>query len=501
MTTLDQDRAHGDRARSGTDARAELATPLPLDKSPRAPEPSTVSSRAEQPRASTHGSHAEQPRAPTHGSHAEQPHASTPGSREARLSSEEPLDRRKLVALGTLASNIAHDFGNALQSITGNSALAQRCLEPGHPAHALLDEVARAGARAGDLVQRIVRFSRPDQPERRELSLHGALAAALEQLRATLPAQIVLRAQLADDVVASVADATQVHQLIFSLVGHATHAIVCAHPERAHGASATGGGAIDVWLGTTSLLAAPADVGHELPAGTYAVLHVSHDGAGVDPSTLARIFDPFSTSKPAGPDTSLSLTVVHGIMKGLGGALTVRSDLAGGSTFSLYFPSQQTLAKARTAQSASAAELGARTDAQPVLQTRTGRVLFVDDEQALLSLGTHMLEVLGYEVSSSALPLTALKLVAAEPLAYDAVVTDLSMPGLSGFQLTQQLLAVRVDLPVIVMSGYLGPEERALARKVGVRELLLKPVGMDDLHRTLTRVLSPIRRRTAVHKS
>ena len=132
-------------------------------------------------------------------------------------------------------------------------------------------------------------------------------------------------------------------------------------------------------------------------------------------------------------------------------------------------------------------------------------MLFVDDEEPLVSLGTHMLEVLGYEVSSTSQPLVALKRFAAEPRSYDAVVTDLSMPGLSGFQLSQQLLAVRADLPIVVMCGYVGPDERSLARKVGVRDILLKPVGMDDLHRTLTRVLSApqrrVPRRVAIHKS
>jgi signal transduction histidine kinase/ActR/RegA family two-component response regulator len=437
MTTLDQRRAHAESARHGTDARSDTAAHLSLDADPRAPELPTL----------------------------------------GLLAAEAQLQRRKLLALGTLAGNIADDFGSALLSITGNTALAQRCLEPGHPAHALLDEVARASARADDLVQRILRFSRPDQSGRGEISLRTAVEEGLELVRPTLPGQIALRAQLSDSVGDIVADPAQVHELIVNLATNAAHAI------------GAGGGTIDVCLGTTSLLAGPGDVGHELPAGSYAVLQVSDNGTGMDAGTLSRIFDPFFTTKPSARGTGLGLSAVHGIMKGLGGAVTARSELSGGTTFSLYFPTREARSETSCREVASPAD------------TRVGRVLFVDDDEPLVSLGTHMLEVLGYQVSSTSQPLAALKRFAAEPRSYDAVVTDLSMPGLSGFQLSQQLLAVRADVPIVVMCGYVGPDERSIARKVGVRDLLLKPVGMDDLNRTLARVLATTRRRVAIHKS
>jgi len=476
MTTLDQRRAHVESARPGTDPRSDSATLPPLDTGTRAPEPVALGSREEPP--------TDEPRASTF--------ELAPDGPE-QLAAEAQLQSRKLLALGTLAGNIADDFGNALLSITGNTALAQRCLEPGHPARALLDEVARAGARADELVQRIVRFSRADRPERSEISLRTAVEQALELVRSTLPAQIAVRAQLTDDVAGVVADATEVHQLIVNLARHAVHAI------------GTASGTIDVWLGTTSLRAAPGGVGHELPAGPCAVLHVSHDGTGTDPSTLSRIFDPFFTTKPAAQGTGLGLSVVHTIMKGLGGAVTARSEIGGGTTFSLYFPTPEARSETSSVGSRAEEPRASTTRVASPADACAGRVLFVDDEEALVSLGTHMLEVLGYQVSSTTQPLAALKRFAAEPRSYDAVVTDLSMPGLSGFQLSQQLLAVRADLPIVVMCGYIGPEERSLARKVGVRDILLKPVGMDDLHRTLTRVLSApqrrVARRVAIHKS
>jgi CheY-like chemotaxis protein len=181
--------------------------------------------------------------------------------------------------------------------------------------------------------------------------------------------------------------------------------------------------------------------------------------------------------------------MVHGIMRALGGAITGRSEVEGGSTFSLYFPTLHAPSAAPAARPVG------------VSAPRGGRVLFVDDEEVLVSLGTHILEVLGYQVTGTAQPLDALRQFAEHPDAYDVVVTDLSMPGLSGFQLAQQLLAVRADVPIVMMSGNVGPDEQAQARRIGVRELLLKPVGMDDLNRTLARVLSATRRKATVHKS
>jgi signal transduction histidine kinase/CheY-like chemotaxis protein len=420
---------------------------------------------------------------------AREPYApSSRADEHEKLATEAELRARKLEALGTLAGSIAHDFHNALQSITGNTALAQRCLDGGHPARAFLDEVAASAARAGDLVQRILTFSSPEEARHSPISVQAVVAEALERLRSTLPPQIVVQAELADDVPCILADPGQIQHVVSNLASNAVQALGSA------------GGTIDVWLGTT-LLAGPrsradeplgtttADGGsaRDLPAGAYAALHVSDDGRGMDASTLASVFDPFSSTRSAGQ--GLGLATVHNIMKGLGGAVTARSEVDGGSTFSLYFPTMHAPSDASSRRPAG------------LVDARGGRVLFVDDEEVLVSLGTHILEVLGYEVTGTAQPLDALKRFVEQPHAFDVVVTDLSMPGLSGFQLAQQLLAVRADVPIVMMSGNVGPEELAQARRIGLRELLLKPVGMDDLNRTLARVLAATRRKAAVHKS
>jgi signal transduction histidine kinase/ActR/RegA family two-component response regulator len=389
----------------------------------------------------------------------------------AQLALEAQLRSQKLEALGTLAGGIAHDFNNVLQAITGNNVLARRSLPADHPAQAFLAEVDTASARASDLVRRILTFSRPEEQRREVLALQQVIGEALKLVRATLPAQIAIHAELRDDVPGIFADATQIHQLIVNLATNAAHAIGSA------------GGRIDVWLGTAQL-----DTEHDaaingLPSGDYAVLHFSDDGCGMSDSTVERIFDPFYTTKPVGQGTGLGLSVVHGIMKGLGGAVIVRSEVGQGSTFSLYFPTTRAKSIPPPPTRAEPKSLGGE------------RVLFVDDEEVLVVLGTHILTVLGYQPTGVSRPLEALKVFAEAPDAFDVVVTDLSMPGLSGFQLSQQLRDIRGDVPVVMMSGYLGPEEMATARRLGVRELLLKPVGMDDLARALNRVLGPTRAR------
>jgi signal transduction histidine kinase/ActR/RegA family two-component response regulator len=394
-----------------------------------------------------------------------------PEAEREQLAAEVQLRSQKLEALGTLAGGIAHDFNNALQAIAGNNMLARRCLPSDHPAQAFLVEVETASARASDLVRRILTFSRPEEQRREVLELQKVIGEALRLVRATLPAQIAIHVELREDVPGILADATQIHQLVVNLATNAAHAIGSA------------GGRIDVWLGTTHFDDHSDPVLSALRRGDYAVLHFSDDGCGMSDTTLERIFDPFYTTKPVGEGTGLGLSVVHGIMKGLGGAVIVRSELGHGSTFSLYFPTTR-------AKSIPAPPIREEPRAPGV-----ERVLFVDDEEVLVVLGSHILDVLGYKSAGTSSPLEALRMFAERPDAFDVVVTDLSMPGLSGFQLVQQLFALRPEVPIVMMSGYLGPEEMATARRLGVRELLLKPVSMDELARALHRVLAPPRAR------
>jgi CheY-like chemotaxis protein len=211
--------------------------------------------------------------------------------------------------------------------------------------------------------------------------------------------------------------------------------------------------------------------------GDYVRLYVRDSGCGMDRATLDRIFDPFVTTKAPGEGTGLGLAVVHGIMKNHDGGIAVRSEPGKGTTFELYFPS--------AGPSVAVAKDALTTDAKRLC---VENVLYVDDEEGLVLLMTRMLGRLGYKVTGEADPVHAVELFRSNPQAYDVVVTDLAMPQLSGFDLSTQLLAIRPDVPIVMISGFVRPEDRERATQIGVRDLILKSTAIDQLSRTLDRI-------------
>jgi CheY-like chemotaxis protein len=215
-----------------------------------------------------------------------------------------------------------------------------------------------------------------------------------------------------------------------------------------------------------------------LPAGHYARLTVRDTGTGMSPEVVERIFDPFFTTKPPGQGTGLGLSIVHGIMRSCGGAVTVQSALGKGTSFHLFFPA--------------APETNALDGTSTVTGLSRGmgqRVLFIDDEDAVVRLGTLNLTRLGYRVTGCTDPATALKEFLRDPEGIDAVVTDLSMPGMSGFDCAREMLAIRPDLPIVLTSGYVRPEDEALAREIGIRAVRSKPAALNELGKTLGEVI------------
>ena len=378
----------------------------------------------------------------------------------------EALSRRtqKMEALGTLSGGIAHDFNNMLLAINGNARLAMADLPAEHPAQESLREIAKAGARAADLVRRILAFSRPQESRRETMQLQPVIDEALKLLRSTLPAMIEIRSTFAANVPAVSADASQIHQIIMNLATNAAHAIGDQI------------GLIEIGLEAADVSAQLLHASIDLREGCYARLAVSDDGCGMDQTTLERIFDPFFTTKPAGQGTGLGLSVVHGIMRAYGGAVTVYSQPGKGTTFHLYFPAAQPEARV---------EEGEQSE---VLRVRAERVLYVDDEAALVHLARRALERLGYQVTGHHDPAQALQDFKARPDSFDVVVTDLSMPGMSGFELARAVLATRPDIPLLMTSGYVRAQDEETARKIGVRAVILKPSTADDLGKVLDRV-------------
>jgi CheY-like chemotaxis protein len=285
-------------------------------------------------------------------------------------------------------------------------------------------------------------------------------------LRATLPGSIAIRTDFGADTPGVRADSTQVHQVVMNLGTNAAHAIGARQ------------GTIEIASEATLVDAGRASVLPDLTEGLYAHVTVRDDGSGMDSEILGRVFEPFFTTKQTGHGTGLGMSVVHGIMKSHDGAVLVESEPGAGTTVHLYFP-------ARAHVPPPSPDVQAR-----VPLGRGEHVLYVDDEEALVFLATRVLGRLGYRVTGRSDPLQAVGDFRAAPSEFDAVVTDVSMPGMSGFEVAKQLLAIRPDLPVVLTSGVVNREDIARAHDLGVRDVIVKPNTTGELGDILHRLLS-----------
>jgi PAS domain S-box-containing protein len=379
---------------------------------------------------------------------------------EHRRNQEALMRSQKMEALGTLAGGIAHDFNNLLLAIAGNATLATADLPQDHPAQRSLSEITKASRRATDLVGRILAFSRQQETKREVLALAPVIQDALQLLRATLPAMISIDATFHADTPTVYADASQIHQVMMNLVTNAAHAIG-AIP-----------GAIKI---TTEAVDIEETFGRPLglAAGRHAHVSVSDTGCGMSKATIARVFDPFFTTKPAGQGTGLGLSVVHGIVNAHHGAISVYSEPGKGSVFHVYLPA----ATSKESPAVSTRPTATRGNGQ--------RVLYIDDDTAIVYLTARILERSGYKVTGCDSPFQGLEAFRDAPDQFDVVVTDLSMPQMSGFDVARELQAVRPDIPILLTSGYVRPEDREAARAVGIRDVILKPDTVDELGQAL----------------
>lgn len=374
---------------------------------------------------------------------------------------------QKLESLGTLAGGVAHDFNNILLAINGNAKLALDDLASDHPARQNLAEIAKAGARAADLIRRILSFSRPQEQNREPQAVQPVVEEALKLVRATLPASVQIESSFSPDLPPVALDSTQLHQVIVNLATNASHAI------------GDKPGIITVRLSNRIVTAGDRIATPDLREGRYVCLSVSDNGAGMDRATLDRVFDPFFTTKPVGKGTGLGLSVVHGIVSSHGGAITACSQPGKGTSFVLFFPAADVSAALPPAPS-------------PVLPPELGRqenILYVDDEEGLVMLGTIFLQRLGYRVTGHIDAAAALYDFNSRPNDFAAVVTDLSMPRMSGFDLARELLKLRPDLPIILTSGYIRPEDQKAADALGITHVILKPSTIDALGQAINEIL------------
>ncbi|HYP17936.1 MAG TPA: ATP-binding protein [Opitutus sp.] len=383
---------------------------------------------------------------------------------------EQYRQSQKMEAVGTLAGGIAHDFNNILTAINGYCELARLDAAQDAAVQGHLKAVQQAARRAADLVRQIMAFSRQKGQHRVPLDVGPVVAEALKLLRATIPTTIDIKVSVAAQLPPVLADGTALHQVIVNLGANASHAM----KGRA--------GRLDIALDAAALDSAFVATHPGLRAGDYVRLTVRDNGTGMNAATLARIFEPFFTTKPPGEGTGLGLAVVHGIVQSHEGAILVESTPGIGTEFRVYLPACAGQVAAEGGEAAAVVPRG-----------KDERILYVDDERPLAEMGKELLERLGYRVEMHDDPHRALESFRARPREFDLVVTDLSMPGMTGVELAQAVLRVRPGMPVVLTSGYTADLTIDRLREHGLSDFLWKPHSLDSLGAAAHRALHPRR--------
>ncbi|MFN2317821.1 MAG: PAS domain S-box protein [Gemmatimonadales bacterium] len=386
---------------------------------------------------------------------------------DGRRQLEEQLRQsQKMEAVGRLAGGIAHDFNNILQMITGFAELAREGDADAVTRAADLDELLRATARGRDLVQQILRFSRRQEVQRVPVDLRTSIPEAVRLLRATLPAGIEIRLGVPASLPRVLADETSLHQVVMNLATNAAHAM----PK---------GGLLEINLEPFYARDSVVRAHPTIREGPFVRLAVRDSGHGMDAETQSRAFEPFFTTKPSGSGTGLGLSMVHGIILEIGGAVWLQSEQGQGTEVSCLFPvlDEEALSKEDGAVSADAPQEGA------------ARVLYVDDEPKLLEIGRRRLGAAGHVVRTTGDPREALRLFSSHPEDFDLLVTDLTMPGMNGLELAAAIHRIRPELPILLLTGYDQEFAAADLAAAGIRRVLTKPVSAGSLLEAIQSVL------------
>jgi PAS domain S-box-containing protein len=372
---------------------------------------------------------------------------------------------QKMQAIGTLAGGIAHDFNNILAAIMGYSELALYDVPHGSRIQHHLEEVLTAGKRARDLVQQILAFSRQRPPERQPVRLHLLISDILRMLRASLPSTIAIYPRLTSTAGTVLADPTQLQQVLMNLGTNAEHAMRDT------------GGVLAVHLDAVEVTADFAAAHAPLTPGPYACIMIRDTGHGMAPEVLERIFEPFFTTKAVGEGTGMGLAVVDGIIASHGGAITATSTPGQGTTFAVYLPRIDT-----DTPSLDVPE-------EPPIPHGHGRILFVDDEPTLADMTAEMLSCLGYNATVYTSSVEALKAFQTAPWQFDVVITDQTMPEITGERLARELRCIRPEIPIILCTGFSHTMTASKAQALSVDAFLLKPLELRELGLALQQVL------------
>jgi len=375
---------------------------------------------------------------------------------------EQLRQTQKMEAIGTLAGGIAHDFNNILSAILGYSELALTGLNPNNPIKNKIEAIYSAGERARDLVSQILTFSRKDEQTKLQVELRTIVKDALKILRPAIPATIEIQTQL--KVKGPIlADPSRIHQVIMNLCTNASQAMLAT------------GGTLNISMSEVEM-EGEAAINAQILDGDYVKLMISDTGTGIPPEHLDRIFDPFFTTKEVGKGTGLGLSVVHGIIKRQKGSILVESEVGSGTAFEVYLPLSDEINQC---------------EKRPIDLLTGGdeHILLVDDEQDILNIETEMLKTLGYAVTATNNPKDALETFAKHPEQFDLVITDMTMPAMTGDKFIKELEKIVPNIPTILCTGYSELISKEKAASLGINEFLMKPISMVDFSNTIRGVL------------
>ncbi len=372
---------------------------------------------------------------------------------------------QKMEAIGTLAGGIAHDFNNILSIILGNSELALDSLDDRSPIRQNLEQIFEAGNRAKEITYQLLSFCRKGDSKRLPLNLNTIVEKSLKLMRASLPSNIEIHHNLLEEVHTVLGDATQIHQILINLCTNASHAMEGQ------------GGRIDVSLENITIPSSQITQYNGLVAGKYIRFVVEDTGHGIDPQIMDQIFDPYFTTKEVGKGTGMGLSLVQGIVKNHGGEISVASELGQNTKVTILLP---IIDEAENDMDVSVSE---------EIATGNERILLVDDEAMIVDVMTQFLSQLGYQTTSMTDSTAALEMFRSQPDQYDLLITDMTMPKLTGIQLTQAMREIRTDIAVIICTGFSEQISIERSKELGIQAFIMKPVVMGEMAKTIRNVL------------
>ena len=372
---------------------------------------------------------------------------------------------QKMEAIGTLAGGIAHDFNNVLGIIIGNAELAIEAIPENNHVRQHISRILTASTRAEEMINRLLSFSRISDAEKRPLRLNEIIKETLKLLRSSLPANIEIRDKIPEDAFTVLSDSSQINQIILNLCTNAAHAMQ------------ESGGILEVRLEKETLNSHSISGFDNLPPGHYCKIVVADNGQGIAKSIMNRIFDPYFTTKESGKGTGMGLAVVHGIVKNHKGDIRVYSKESKGTEFHIYLPLAEEMAYDQG------------TDFKAVLPKGQEHILLVDDEDMIVDITKEMLEQLGYHISAFINSHEALEAFRMQPGKYDLVITDMTMPNMTGDRLAREMKKIRKDIPVIICTGYNESISKAKSEMSGIQDFVMKPLNMNKLSKIIRKVL------------